>query len=853
VPVGKTKSTHVRVAKPFKEYAGKRDFARTPEPAGSAIRGEGREFVVQKHAARRLHYDLRLEMGGVLKSWAVTKGPSLTVGDKRLAVRTEDHPIEYLDFEGNIPKGEYGAGSMIVWDRGRWQPEDDPQKGLTKGHLAFTLDGTRLKGRWHLVRMRPRSGEKAEPWLLIKADDEFGRHMGDREITDEEATSQISGRTNEELAATGEIRKDHAERVRAAKPRKTIPPNIGKLSGARAGLLPAFLEPCLASPCERPPSGPKWIHEIKYDGYRMQARIDGRKVRLLTRKKLDWTERFLSIADALKALGLGSALIDGEIVVEDASGISSFNDLQADLKTGRLDRFRYFVFDLLYCEGFDLTKVVLKNRKNLLRQLLVILPAGSPIRFSEDLDVDGPTMLEHACRFGLEGIVSKRADLPYRSGRGDHWTKSKCLERQEFIILGYIPSTAASRSVGSLALGYHDNQKLVYAGRVGTGWSQDQARALRDELETISAIKPSCAKPLPAGTEKGVRWVKPRLVCEIEYRGWTRDRLLRAAAFKGLRDDKSAEEIVLEAAPKGSKSRVPPTPVGICLTHPERILWAEAGITKEGLAEFYADIADWILPHVAGRPLSLLRCPSGTGAKCFFAKHPWQGLDKRVHRVDTGDKEPMLAIDDLTGLMSLVQAGVVEIHPWGSTIDHLEQPDRLIFDLDPGENVPWEVVIDAAYDVRDRLAALGLQSFVKTSGGKGLHIVAPIQPEADWDEVKRFAKTIAGTMAKERADRYVATMAKRARGARIFVDYLRNDRGATAVAAYSTRALPRASVSIPLNWAELSPGLRSDHFTVGNVLHRLSSLKRDPWQGFFKIRQRLPQFQHVTRRQRAVA
>ena len=851
MPVGKTKSTHVRAEKPLKEYAGKRDFARTPEPAGSAIRGEGREFVVQKHAARRLHYDLRLEMDGVLKSWAVTKGPSLTAGEKRLAVRTEDHPIEYLNFEGNIPKGEYGAGSMIVWDRGRWEPEGDPQKGLAKGHLAFTLDGTRLKGRWHLVRMQPRSGEKTEPWLLIKSDDEFGRHLGDREITDEEATSQISGRTSEELAATGELRKDHAARVRVAKARKAFLPNIGELSGARAGLLPAFLEPSLTSPCERPPSGPKWIHEIKYDGYRMQARNDGRTIRLLTRKKLDWTERFLRIADALKALGLGSALIDGEIVVEDASGISSFNDLQSDLKAGRPDRFRYFVFDVLYCEGFDLTKVVLKDRKNLLQQLLAILPPGSPIRFSEHLDVDGPTMLEHACQFGLEGIVSKRADLPYRPGRGDHWIKSKCLERQEFIILGYIPSTAASRSVGSLALGYHDNQKLVYAGRVGTGWSQEQARALRDELETISAIKPSFAKPLPAGTEKGVRWVEPRLVCEIEYRGWTGDRLLRAAAFKGLRDDKSAEEIVLEAPPKGSKSRVPPTHVGIRFTHPERILWEEAGITKQGLAEFYADIADWILPHVVGRPLSLLRCPSGTAAKCFFAKHPWQGLDKRVRRVDTGDKKPMLAIDDITGLISLVQAGVVEIHPWGSTIDHLEQPDRLIFDLDPGENVPWEVVIDAAYDVRDRLATLGLQSFVKTSGGKGLHIVAPIQPEAAWDEVKTFAKTIAGTMAKERADRYVATMAKRARGAHIFVDYLRNDRGATAVAAYSTRALPRASVSIPLSWDELSPGLRSDHFTVGNVLNRLSSLKREPWQGFFKIRRRLPQFQHVTRRQRA--
>jgi bifunctional non-homologous end joining protein LigD len=573
VSVGKTKRIQVRAEKPLKVYAGKRDFSRTPEPAGSGGKVGGREFVVQKHAARRLHYDLRLEMDGALKSWAVTKGPSLTVGEKRLAVRTEDHPVEYLDFEGNIPKGEYGAGSMIVWDRGRWQPEGDPQKGLAKGHLAFKLNGARLKGRWHLVRIRPRSGEKTEPWLLIKSDDAFARGAGDREVTDEETTSQLSGRTTEELvAAAGEVRKDHAARARVAKARKIVLPDISRVSGARTGLLPTFLEPSLTSPCERPPSGPKWIHEIKYDGYRMQARIDGRTIRLLTRKKLDWTERCLSIAGALKALALGSALIDGEIVVEEASGISSFNNLQADLKEGRQDRFSYFVFDILYCEGFDLTKVVLKDRKELLQQLLAGLPASSPIRFSEHLDVDGPTMLEHACRLGLEGIISKRVDLPYRSGRGDHWLKSKCVERQEFVILGHTPSTATSRSVGSLALGYHDNGNLVYAGRVGTGWSGEQARSLRDELKKISATKPPFARPLPAGTEKGVHWVEPRLVCEIEYCGWTRDRLLRVAAFKGLRDDKSAEEIVLEAPPKRSKSRVSPTPVGIRLTHPENSL-----------------------------------------------------------------------------------------------------------------------------------------------------------------------------------------------------------------------------------------------------------------------------------------
>ncbi|HYS49804.1 MAG TPA: DNA ligase D [Xanthobacteraceae bacterium] len=837
MPARKKKTRQARPPKALRVYAGKRDFARTPEPIAARAGGGDRQFVVQKHAARRLHYDLRLELDGVLKSWAVTRGPSLTVGEKRLAVRTEDHPVEYLGFEGNIPKGEYGGGSMIVWDRGRWQPDGDPHNGFAKGHLAFALDGARLKGRWHLVRIRPRSGEKTEPWLLMKSDDAFARHPGEPEITDEETTSYLSGRTNEQLAADGEVRKDHAARAGIAKARKILLPDAGKISGARKGLLPAFLEPSLASPCEKPPDGPKWIHEIKHDGYRMQARIDGRTVRLLTRKNLDWTVRFRTIADALGALGLGSALIDGEIVVEDASGISSLNELQADLKAVHTDRFRYVAFDILYCEGSDLTKAVLLDRKALLQQLVAGLPAGSPIRLSEHLEVDGPTMLEHACRFGLEGIISKRRDLPYRPGRGEHWLKSKCIARQEFVILGYVPSTAASRSVGALALGYYQNGKLSYAGRVGTGWSAEQARSLHDELEKISSTMPRLAKPPPADAEKGVRWAAPNLVCEIEYRDWTGDRLLRAAVFKGLRDDRPAQEVVLEQSPGRSKARVPVDSLGIRLTHPERILWDEGGLTKQGLAEFYADIADWILPYIARRPLSLLRAPSGTGAKGFFAKHPWHGLDERVRRVDTGEKEPMLAVDDLAGLISLVQAGVVEIHPWGSTVDDLERPDRLIFDLDPGDEVAWKQVIEAAIDVRERLARVGLESFVKTSGGKGLHVVVPVRPGPDWDEAKSFTEQIANAMARDRPDRYVATMAKRARRGRILIDYFRNGRGATAVAAYSTRALPRASVSTPLAWDELSEGLRADHFTVDNLRHRLGFLRDDPWRGFFKIDQ----------------
>jgi bifunctional non-homologous end joining protein LigD len=430
--------------------------------------------------------------------------------------------------------------------------------------------------------------------------------------------------------------------------------------------------------------------------------------------------------------------------------------------------------------------------------------------------------------------------VPYRPGRGHHWFKAKCMQSQEFVILGYVPSTAASGAVGSLPLGYYSDGRLVYAGRVGTGWSAAVATSLRKELDKIKAGKPALRKPLPAGAEKGVVWAAPRLVGVVEYRDWSRDGMIRQASFKGLRDDKPAQDIALETPQKRSKARADVAAAGIKLTHPERILWAEPGITKQGLADFYTDIADWILPHVTGRVLSLLRCPSGTSAKCFFAKHPWAGLTADVQRVAVGTEQPMLAIDDLAGLLNLVQAGVVEVHPWGSRADDLERPDRLIFDLDPGEDVPWRAVIAAAREVRGRLEALGLKSFVKTTGGKGLHVVVPIAPGAGWDEAKAFTRSVAEAMARDAPDRYVATIAKRARRGRILVDYLRNDRGSTAVAAYSTRSSPVAAVSTPLDWDELSERLRSDHFTVGNLRNRLEFLERDPWQGFFKMRQRIP-------------
>ncbi|HLH92577.1 MAG TPA: DNA ligase D [Xanthobacteraceae bacterium] len=834
-------------------YVAKRDFARTPEPTPEAklkrkraAKGAaaGLAFVVQRHAARRLHWDLRLELDGVLKSWAVTRGPSLVAGDKRLAVHTEDHPLEYLDFEGNIPKGEYGGGTMIVWDRGTWSPEGDPQAGLDKGHLAFALDGSRLKGKWHLVRMRPKRGEKTEPWLLIKSDDEFARPPGAPEITDEE-TSHLTGRTPGEVAAERALRKDHAARDAERGARKVALPDIGKIANARKKLLPTFVAPMLASPSEKPPRGPQWVHEIKHDGYRIQARIDGGKLQMLTRKNLDWTERFAAIATALEGLHLGSALIDGEIVVEEENGISTFNGLQADLSTGRQDRMRYHAFDLLYCDGFDLTRATLLARKSLLAQVLAALPAGSPVRFAEHLDTDGPTIFEHAGRLGLEGIISKRKDQPYRSGRSDDWVKSKCVAREEFVVLGYHPSSVAAGAVGALLLGYYEGGKLMYAGRVGTGWSGAEAQKLKQKLDEIAADKPMFGRPLPPGADiKGVRWAMPRLVADVQHRGWSADRVLRQSSFKGLREDKSADEVVLEEKPRAASAGKGAAPAhaggaiaGVKLTHPDRLLWDE-GVSKQALAEFYAEIADHILPHITGRVLSLVRAPSGAQAKSFFAKHRWAGLE-HVREVDVGEKEPMIAIDDLAGLIGLVQGGTVEIHPWGSRDDDLERPDRLIFDLDPGEDVAWSDVIAAARAMRDELAAIGLESFVKTSGGKGLHVVVPVEPRVAWDDAKAFTQSIAEKMSRDHRDRYVAIMAKRARRGRIFIDYLRNGRGATAVAAFSTRARPYAPVSTPLAWEELTEGVRPDHFTVDNLRERLDFLRRDPWEGFFEVRQRI--------------
>ena len=615
--------------------------------------------------------------------------------------------------------------------------------------------------------------------------------------------------------------------------------------------MPREVAPCLATLVSQVPRGELWLHEIKWDGYRLIAFKQGRKVRLATRRGLDWTARFPAIAEAVAALPVETVVLDGEAIVEDAGGVASFSALQAALSDegGRIAREAVLVaFDLLHLDGEDLRALPLGERK---KRLAGLLPAGEggALRLGEHLEVDGEAMIRSACRLGLEGVISKRRDRPYRSGRSDDWVKVKCTERQEFVIAGFAPSKAGKRAVGSLVLGYHEDGKLKPAGRAGTGFTADAARAVWKRLDPLTADRSPFAERLTAEERRGVTWVEPKLVAEIEFRGWTGEERLRHAAFKGLREDKVASEVVRERpadahapkaetapAPKGKPARAGSgrgdVVAGVTLTHPERVLWEDDGLTKRDLAAYCEAVADWFLPQVAGRPLSLVRCPAGTGKHCFFQKHSWAGLSDSIRREsvrDEGGEEEVLYVEDLSGLIALVQASVIEIHPWGATIADVDRPDRIVMDLDPGEGVAWAAVMEGARDVRARLAADGLASFLKTTGGKGLHVVVPLDGSADWARVKAYAKGLADAMERDAPDRYLAKSAKAARRGRIYVDYLRNGRGATAVAAYSARARAGAPVSVPLSWSELKPSLDPSAFTIQTVPKRLGRLKSDPW------------------------
>jgi bifunctional non-homologous end joining protein LigD len=833
--------------KPLDAYRAKRDFSKTPEPAGARrAKKAGNAYVIQKHAARRTHYDFRLELGGVLKSWAVPEGPSLIPGKKRLAVHVEDHPLEYGGFEGVIPAGEYGAGTVMVWDRGTWTPEFDPEFGYKKGHLKFSLQGEKLKGAWHLVRMARKPREKQEAWLLFKSDDEAARPPDAPDILEEMPRSAATGREMEEIARAQDrvwSSKQGGE-LKQKKRRRKPAVDAATLPKAKPGPLPRFVEPMLPSPIEKAPSGADWVHEIKYDGYRLQARIESGRAVLLTRQGLDWTERFAAVAKALTALPVKTALLDSEVVVQTEAGVASFTALVDTLKTGKGNLVLY-LFDLLHLDGYDLRDTPLRDRKAALAKIVAAKEEDGCIRFGEHIAGDGDAVFRHAGRLGLEGIVSKKLSAPYRSGRVSSWLKLKWTEREPFIVAGFVPSTVAKNAIGALVLAEYADGKLVPSGHVGTGFSAAVARELWQKLDPLRTKTPPIKDE--SAMAKGAKWVEPVLVAEIEYRGRSGTDIIRHAAFRELVEGADPAKVVRNApAPKKQAKEAAPL---VRLTNPGRLLWPEQGITKEGLADFYADIADRILPHIVGRPLSLVRCPDGVDKQCFFQKHRWAGLGKGARDVPvSSEKEPALAIDDLAGLLELVQASVLEIHPWGARDGRPELPDRATIDLDPGDDVPWEHVTEAALEVRSRLSDLGLQSFVKTTGGKGLHVVFPLTPKADWDTLKAFTQALAERMAADRPDRYTANAAKRERQGRIYLDYLRNGMGATAVAAYSTRARPGAAVSTPLAWDELGPAIHGDHFTVENLPKRLAVLDEDPWEGILSLRQELPSAEAIPKR-----
>ncbi|MCK9919098.1 DNA ligase D [Microbacteriaceae bacterium K1510] len=884
----------------LKTYNAKRRFGVTTEPKGKVGRKSGHAFVIQKHDATRLHYDLRLELDGVTKSWAVTRGPSLVPGEKRLAVQVEDHPIEYNKFEGLIPEGEYGGGTVMIWDRGTWEPEGDPHEGLTKGHLSFTLDGEKLHGGWHLVRMHRRPNEKRDNWLLIKQHDEAERGPRDKDILEDEPLSVVTGRSLDEIAAGATRRarkakskpkatvkksatkKTTAKRKKTASNRAAVIKPLRKSAKARdddpdiedapVGVLPGFVEPCLATLSDKAPDGDAWVHEIKFDGYRLQARLDRGKVKLLTRHGLDWTAKFPAVAQAVAKLAAKTALIDGEVVVEGENGVSSFSLLQQALSSGEESRMAFYAFDLIHLDGTDLRPLPLTTRKAALGKLLARVPRRGPLRLSESIDERGPVLLKRACGMGLEGIISKLAMAGYHSGRSHDWLKTKCSDRQEFVVAGFVPSTADARAIGALVLAFYDNGKLRYAGRTGTGFSHEVARDLYRTL-TKRTMKTSPFGIVPV-EERGRRraiWVEPKMVVEVDFRGWTHGDRVRQASFQGVREDKKATEVVREkktiaaraatavkrSAPAKKRADAKPSRTAetrstatknddmigaVKLTHPDRVYWQDAGVTKRDLAEYYIKVWDWMSPHLVGRAVALVRCPEGADfGQCFFQKHVTAGLAPTLLHLVPEKGEKIISVDRLDGLISLVQAGVLEIHTRGSTIEHLDMADRLVFDLDPGPGTTFADVVAAARDVRERLEGIKLTTFVKTTGGKGLHVVLPIKP-ASWDDAKAFTRTVAAAMEADTPEKYVATATKSKRNGRIFIDYLRNSREATAIAPYSTRARDGAPVSVPIDWSELGALKGTNAYTVKNITQRLSRLRKDPWADIGKVKQSLPKF-----------
>jgi bifunctional non-homologous end joining protein LigD len=843
-------------------YRKKRDFTKTDEPSGDlAVAPSGlRRFVIQKHDATRLHYDLRLEMDGVFKSWAVTRGPSLDPTDKRLAVEVEDHPLDYGDFEGTIPKGQYGGGTVMLWDRGYWL-SDDPEKGLKTGDLKFALEGEKLHGEWVLVRMKhDRNGGKRTNWLLIKHRDKYARNGKANKVLDEDK-SVASGREMEQIAeGKGRAPKPFMMKKATARAKQTWDSNKGlaakerqstsktsKASSKKAGrkhatkTLPDFIAPELCTLVDRPPGGKGWVHEIKFDGYRIQMRVEDGAVTLRTRKGLDWTGQFSAIAKT--ARNLPDCILDGEIVALDHTGNPNFASLQAALSDGKTDNLIFFAFDLLFSDGEDLRPMSLEDRKANLKEMLdgKCKRDEGVIRYVEHFKTGGDAILKSACKLDLEGIVSKKLDAPYRSGRTKSWTKAKCRAGHEVVIGGYKMTGSKFRS---LMVGVPRNGHLVYVGVVGTGYGQAVVRRIMPELKALqSSTNPFGGTNAPKKTTD-VHWLEPKLVAEIEFAGWTGDNMVRQAAFKGLRKDKAAQDVTVDKPVKAdiaepeSEKRAASAPrrsratnnsaevMGVAISKPDKALWPDGGdgepVTKLDLAHYLEAVSDWMIRHLEGRPCSIIRAPDGINGEQFFQRHAMKGMSNLLELTTvSGDHKPYLQIDRPEGLIAAAQIGGLEFHPWNCAPHKPDVPGRLVFDLDPAPDVTFDDVITAAREMSERLEALGLNTFCKTTGGKGIHVVTPLKDakkdRIDWEQAKAFAQKVCQQMATDSPERYLLNMSKAQRKGKIFLDYLRNDRMSTAVAPLSPRARDGAPVSMPLTWAQVRSGLDPKKYTVRTV------------------------------------
>jgi bifunctional non-homologous end joining protein LigD len=853
-------------------YRKKRDFGKTAEPSGDdRVMPAGQwRFVIQKHDATRLHYDLRLEFDGVFKSWAVTRGPSLDPHDKRLAVEVEDHPLDYGDFEGTIPDDQYGGGTVMLWDRGFWE-SDDPDRGFKKGDLKFTLHGDKLHGSWVLVRMKgDRYGGKRTNWLLIKHRDEFASEGEANDILDDDR-SVASGRAMAQIAqgkgrapkpfmlakktkADAVWQSNRGDAAEARSLRKTAAlratPETKKRAPAQSARpkkvagMPDFVAPQLCASVERPPGGDGWCHELKFDGYRVQLRVEDGDVALNTRKGLNWTEKFGAIAGEAKSLP--DLLIDGEIAALDRNGVPDFSALQAALSDGKTNNLIFFAFDLLFSGGEDLRSLSLRERKVRLKRLLEQREGGKLIRYVDHFEDRGDTVLQSAKKLQLEGIISKKLDGPYRSGRSGSWTKAKVRGGQEVVLGGWKTTGGKFRS---LMAGVYRGGHLVFVGLVGTGFGQDVVRRIMPALKAAASDKsPFGGKDAPKKT-RDVHWLKPELVAEIEFAGWTDGGNIRQAAFKGLRQDKPAKEIRAErpamagiAKPvvRSVKSSAKSAEVmGVAISKPEKALWPDGGdgevVTKLDLARYFEAVGEWMIVHLKGRPCSILRAPDGINGEKFFQRHAMQGGSGLLKLAKVaGDRKPYLQIDQVEGLAAVAQIGGLELHPWNCAPDDYDTPGRLVFDLDPAPNVEFSEVIEAAKDIRQRLTAVGLESFCKTTGGKGLHVVTPLlhgaRDKVGWKEAKAFAQGICQWMANDDPERYLLNMSKKLRKGKIFLDYLRNDRLSTAVAALSPRAREGATVSMPLTWAQVRGDLDPKKYTVRTVPALLAKTKA--WDGY---------------------